>query len=403
MVNTLEKSKIKNDLPKYYKHLFETVNNNDLQSRHTPYSILKKMCTSIKIKSTDSILIFYNTEIATFLVSEMNVKQSQITIYNNSKLKSQLLKSAGYNVIYQESFDRNNIITNMKFDVELFNPPYNQGLFVEFLNKGFSLLNDGGVMCAIHPSTFIINKKETNKGKKHEKFNRTIEKYKSSINLIDGNLVFNAGFFTPLSITTIYKTEDTNIDVIYDHMGVTKHTTVKSVSDIWMHGDDLAISIFNKIRSKMETSIDDHLSRKGARSKYYLNINKVAGHKPKPGVIGNNPDFNCMLYKTHVDSGKYTDRLSSDFKEGDFNYVAISSKKHAKNLHDYITTKFARFALSLYKINVQLSRGELKIVPYLDFNESWDDQKCFDYFELTQEEINFINTYIQDYYEHDFK
>ena len=293
---------------------------------------------------------------------------------------------------------------NMKFDVELFNPPYQQGMFVQFMNKGFELLKEGGVMCAIHPSTYIINKKETSKGKQHTLLNETIEKYKSSVNLVDGNAIFdNAGFLTPLSITNITKEEDENIDVIYRHLGKVKHDKVLSVSEIWMHGNNIAQSIFNRIKSKMETSIEDHLSKKGKRSKYYLNINKVSGHPPKPGIIGNNPDFNCLLYKADVDSGKYLDKLSTNFKEGDFNYIGIDSKKQAKNLYNYLTTKFARFAVSLYKINVQLSRGELKIVPFLDFNESWNDEKCFDYFELTQEERDFINTYIQDYYKHDFK
>ena len=290
----------------------------------------------------------------------------------------------------------------MKFDVELFNPPYQQGMFVQFMNKGFSLLKEGGVMCAIHPSTFIINKKETSKGKEHVILNQTIEKYKSSVNLVDGNTIFeNARFLTPLSITTIVKTKDPNIDVYYNHLGESKSKKAKSVSEIWMHGNDLAQSIFEKIKSKMETSIDDHLSKKGAISKYYLSINKISGNRPKSGIVGNNPDFNCIFYKTDVDSGKYTDKLSVDYKEGDFNYIAVNTKKEAENLYNYLTTKFARFCVSLYKINVQLSRGELKIVPFLDFNKSWDDQKCFDYFELNKEEHNFINTYIQNYYKNE--
>jgi len=306
--------------------------------------------------------------------------------------------------VYKESFLETDKLDNMKFDVELFNPPYQQGMFVQFMNKGFELLKEGGVMCAIHPSTYIINKKETSKGKEHVILNNTIEKYKSSVNLVDGNTIFdNAGFLTPLSITTITKEENENIDVIYSHLGKVKYSSAKHVSEIWMHGNDFAMSIFNKIKSKMDTSVNDHLSKKGKRSKYYLNINKVSGHPPIPGIIGNNPDFNCMLYKKDVDSGKYTDKLSSTFVDGDFNYIGIDSKNQAKNLYGYLTTKFARFAVSLYKINVQLSRGELKIVPFLDFNESWNDDKCFDYFELTQDECDFVNTYIQNYYERDFK
>ena len=104
MVNTLEKSKMKSDPrfnpSEYYRSLFETVNNNDLQSNYTPFEVVKEMCSKLEIKDTDKILVLYNVEFATFLVSEMGVKQSQITIYNNSKVKSQLLEMAEYNVIY---------------------------------------------------------------------------------------------------------------------------------------------------------------------------------------------------------------------------------------------------------------------------------------------------------------
>ena len=33
----------------------------------------------------------------------------------------------------------------------------------------------------------------------------------------------------------------------------------------------------------------------------------------------------------------------------------------------------------------------------------WTDEMLFEYFELTQEEINFINSFISDYYEIDFQ
>ena len=41
------------------------------------------------------------------------------------------------------------------------------------------------------------------------------------------------------------------------------------------------------------------------------------------------------------------------------------------------------------------------MIPYMDFSQEWTDEKLFDYFELNQEEIDFINTYIQNWYERD--
>ena len=34
-------------------------------------------------------------------------------------------------------------------------------------------------------------------------------------------------------------------------------------------------------------------------------------------------------------------------------------------------------------------------IPYLDFNETWTDQQLYEKFNLTQEEINYINRLVQ--------
>ena len=66
-------------------------------------------------------------------------------------------------------------------------------------------------------------------------------------------------------------------------------------------------------------------------------------------------------------------------------------------------TKFSRFCLSLRKTGGDLNYIDLEMIPYMDFSQEWSDEKLFDYFELTQEERKFINTYIQNWYEQDTK
>ena len=108
-----------------------------------------------------------------------------------------------------------------------------------------------------------------------------------------------------------------------------------------------------------------------------------------------------MIYKENENN--ISDFITDLSINGDLNYVSVSTREAAKNCGNYLLTKFARFCVSLYKMNVQFSRGELMAVPYMDFSQEWTDEKLFDYFELTQEERDFINTYIQDWYDRDFK
>jgi hypothetical protein len=50
-----------------------------------------------------------------------------------------------------------------------------------------------------------------------------------------------------------------------------------------------------------------------------------------------------------------------------------------------------------------MHRGELKIVPYLDFSKSWDSSELYNYFELSPSEIQFVESYIGNWYDFEFK
>ena len=66
-------------------------------------------------------------------------------------------------------------------------------------------------------------------------------------------------------------------------------------------------------------------------------------------------------------------------------------------------TKTFRFALSLSKIGSNLWGGNmLDTVPYLDFSIEWTDDMLNEYFGFSNDEINFINNYIGNWYERDF-
>ena len=79
-------------------------------------------------------------------------------------------------------------------------------------------------------------------------------------------------------------------------------------------------------------------------------------------------------------------------------YFNFDNIMPAQNFLNYLKTNFARFCLSIYKLNMNLHRGELKSVPWLDFTQEWTDEKLYKYFLLTKEEIDFIEKNIPKYY-----
>ena len=319
------------------------------------------------------------------------------------------IKKMGLNV---NLMTHDNLLENkikMKFDNILMNPPYKGGLHVDMFNKAFELLKEGGSMTCIHPSTPFINRKPTRADNKTKRIKEIVSKYKTRLTLLDGNRIFNAGFFTPLSITQVEKVLDEKIETVYSHIDSTnKEVKVyNKLDDIFIHGNDLVIGIYNKILSQMSISVESKLYRNGSIGNLYLDINRTCGHPPKKGEIQVNPDFYCLVYKKNENN--YNDLIiqtpnqKSEQNGGTgFNQISINSLKEGEYLFKYLLTKFSRFCISLYKMNIQLTSKELDILPYMDFSQEWTDEKLFDYFQLTQEEIDFIKGYIPNWYERDF-
>jgi site-specific DNA-methyltransferase (adenine-specific) len=73
----------------------------------------------------------------------------------------------------------------------------------------------------------------------------------------------------------------------------------------------------------------------------------------------------------------------------------FKSKQEAENAISYIHTKFFRFFV-LFKKNTQnAAKGVYQFVPLQDFSESWTDEKLYQKYQLTEDEIAFIESMIR--------
>lgn len=71
------------------------------------------------------------------------------------------------------------------------------------------------------------------------------------------------------------------------------------------------------------------------------------------------------------------------------------SDKELNNILSYIKTKFFRFLISLKKSAIDCSRKVYKFVPIQDFNEEWSDEKLYKKYNLSDEEIKYIEDNIE--------
>ena len=71
------------------------------------------------------------------------------------------------------------------------------------------------------------------------------------------------------------------------------------------------------------------------------------------------------------------------------------SFEEAKNIEEYIKTKFVRFLMLPQILSISISKQSFQFVPLQDFSEPWTDEKLYKKYNLTQEEIDFIESMIR--------
>lgn len=73
----------------------------------------------------------------------------------------------------------------------------------------------------------------------------------------------------------------------------------------------------------------------------------------------------------------------------------LASKVEADSVYSYLRTKFARFLVSLRKISQDAPRGVYGFVPQQAWTEKWTDEKLYEKYGLTEDEIAFIESMIR--------
>lgn len=76
-------------------------------------------------------------------------------------------------------------------------------------------------------------------------------------------------------------------------------------------------------------------------------------------------------------------------------FFYVDTQDAASSINSYVQTKFFRFLVSLRKISQHATRSTYKFVPVQDFSEPWTDEKLYKKYDLTQDEIAFIESMIR--------
>ena len=268
-----------------------------------------------------------------------------------------------------------------KFDIVIGNPPFNQMIDMDFVKKSYAISD---IILFVHPSTWLLDEK--GKQKKFKDTKNLISEHLESIELFNGNKLFGIQLFVPCVITYINVNKSIEGIKCTDFIN-NKNLTYNSILDINKYSD---INIYPKIKGKIFKHKENLLLRKNiVNGEFYVNASQIRGH------VSINNDSKMTQDDFYTLITKETEVI--DRKEKHI-FFTFNNRIEGENFINYLKSDFCRFCLSIYKNNSQLDRGELAIIPWLDFSQEWTDEKLYKHFDISEEEIEFIEKHIPKYY-----
>jgi hypothetical protein len=283
----------------------------------------------------------------------------------------------------------------MKFDVVFSNPPYNRGIDIKILNEMLDITDE---LVAVHPSTWLLDLK--NNTKSYIQFKQKISNTTSSLELFNGNSVFDIQLFLPCLITHINKNHEGKIGVNFFN----EYYTVENIDDVTIHGkmwNDLVKPFYIKINEYLisHTNIWNYNIKTINYDKHHCQLAAIRGtpNRSKGAVTMVLDDFYTMVMK-NSDDNKGIRQPNLDKPGNPTPTFEFNTEIERDNFINYLKTDFARFCLSLLKNNGHLSSGEMDLIPWMDFTEEWDDDKLFKKFNVSQELQDYIKDFLPDFH-----
>lgn len=343
--------------------------------------------------------------------------------------REDVLETYAYNFIHSDKPEK---IFNMKFDVIIGNPPYQLNVGIE--SKAFAIsIYDKFVMQAIKLAPkhliMIVPARWYAGGRGLDDFRRDMLKDRRIKTLVDytDSIVCFPGVEIKGGICYFHWEKEYNGDctiISYRKdklLPTVKRPLLEKGMDSFIRYNE-AIPILKKVIKKNEKSFSEIVSVQTPfgfissfseyKSKSFEGSVKLYAQN-KIGYVKRSQiekgvelidHYKIYISKSYNAGENFPHQIINKPFIGEKNscctqtYIAIGpfkTKKESENVLTYMSTKFFRFMVMLKKISQDAMRGVYSIVPMQDFNESWNDEKLFEKYGLTIEEIAFIESMIR--------
>jgi site-specific DNA-methyltransferase (adenine-specific) len=356
-------------------------------------------------------------------------------------LRSGDLETHAYQFIHCKNSEE---IFNMKFDVIIGNPPYQisdgggtgdsaRPIYNLFIEQALKL--NPNYLCMIIPSRWMKGGKGLDKFRDYMKNDTRIKyimDYENAKECFEGiNLDGGVCYFL------WDKTYDGEVDYNFKAMNgdeISKKRYLNTNFSPTIIRDNRQISIIEKIFLRKEERFSVIVSSRkpyGIATDLFNDPDKY-GYKNIPsepfeggykiyGVKGNKGGAKRRVGYIHKNKIKYYESIDKFKLFHSYAYTTTSTvppkiilappneictetflsigsfitQIEAKNCFSYIRTKFFRALLSYNRIQKNLSRSTFELIPIQNFDEEWSDEKLYKKYNLTAEEIAYIDSMIK--------
>jgi len=337
-----------------------------------------------------------------------------------------------------------------KFDIVIGNPPYNkEGYDITFYDDFFFFYKD---LCNV--LSFVIPFRWTNGGRKKVQKMKTHIFSSNKLKLLNttqdnvfkgtdikggicyfiydnnynGNTLYNNNMIdiknglydecTSQILSKIKTTDKINSIIKNTICAIRKNLVVKNVvisndkkSFVFCNKDYPIDDInFKLIKNKKGTEQVQLVNNKNGKYTVYTSSFASKTYYIKTNIDINNFTLDKFKNKQRVitmassGSGKKEDKCydnfgktylldKMDFSTESYINIFVNNKTQGENLLKYLDTKFVLFLMRINKMTQQLVDKTLSLIPLVDLNQEWTDEKLYEHFNLDNKCIEYINSY----------
>ena len=386
-----------------------------LQDKYTP---IHKIENTTRFRFADyitaetkSVGVLFNTEFINYFVKELHqdyINNIKFTFFYDCQFDYEQVqdciffsnKNINIEMISIENIkDLDKVMAGKKFDIVFSNPPYNGNLDLKILKSLFEQKISDKIVF-VHPVGYLLDKKF--KTKLYNELRNT--NYLESVNMFWGNNLFDIKIFMPccISVWNTNKTDDKCFvtDNAFINWTGNESKYICKINDISIHG-------------KIFENVKHFLNYTNNIMKYNVNDNNLTNYSVNFPLIRGGQEYGQGIYShfySIIGLDTNTCKCDNNYRLSDsarshtsngtkFPLWTFNTENERNNFINYIKSKFVRFLFSLIKTNPNTYSGELKVIPWLDFTQEWNDKKLCKEFGISEELWKYIDNFIPDYYD----